>query len=142
MLFTLFRIRFQSLRISIGYFMGNFSTIHFKFHQPPFSHPSTTPQPPFKHPQKLHNLSTASQPPINHPTTTLKDATRENSEQAFEKFTKTANESSKYCTLRGQMDFVAQEADAVSIDEVEPASNIVKRFCTGRFALIVQLIIR
>lgn len=71
---------------------------------------------------------------INDPMTiaNLQDATRENSVDAFEKFTKTADESSKYCTLRGQMDFVVDDGVVpVSIEEVEPAANIVKRFCTG-----------
>ena len=34
------------------------------------------------------------------------------------------------CTLRGQLE-VVESAEPVDIDEVEPASEIVKRFCTG-----------
>ena len=34
------------------------------------------------------------------------------------------------CTLRGLLDF-EETGKSISIDEVEPASEIVKRFCTG-----------
>ena len=34
------------------------------------------------------------------------------------------------CTLRGQLE-VVEAAQPVDISEVEPASEIVKRFCTG-----------
>jgi len=39
------------------------------------------------------------------------------------------NQSRKLCTLRGLFDFTGNEA--IEIEEVEPASEIVKRFCTG-----------
>ncbi len=39
-------------------------------------------------------------------------------------------ESLRYCTLRGQLELIPSEAP-VSIDDVEPASEIVKRFVTG-----------
>lgn len=39
-------------------------------------------------------------------------------------------ESVKYSTLRGQLDFVTHDKP-VDISEVEPASEIVKRFATG-----------
>lgn len=39
-------------------------------------------------------------------------------------------ESLRYCTLRGQLELIPSVAP-VSIDDVEPASEIVKRFVTG-----------
>jgi len=39
------------------------------------------------------------------------------------------NQSKKLCTLRGLFEFIPSQS--VSIDEVEPAGEIVKRFCTG-----------
>lgn len=60
----------------------------------------------------------------------LQDATRENSKHAFAKFVESATESSRHCTLRGQLDFIFDKT-GVDLAEVEPAVNIVKRFCTG-----------
>lgn len=60
----------------------------------------------------------------------VQDATRDNSHTAYEKFVESAWESTRQCTLRGQFEFVNAETP-VNIDEVEPAKNIVKRFCTG-----------
>ena len=47
-------------------------------------------------------------------------------------FADLANESStRNCALRGLLRFQDGSAQAVPVDEVEPASEIVKRFCTG-----------
>jgi len=54
-----------------------------------------------------------------------------NSVDAFRKFVDSAQESTRHCTLRGQLDFVTDEAGAVDIAQVEGAASIVKRFCTG-----------
>jgi glutamate synthase (NADPH/NADH) large chain len=61
----------------------------------------------------------------------LQIATRTNSEDAYWKFANHANtQSTRKATLRGLMEF--READVpCDISEVEPASEIVKRFCTG-----------
>ena len=49
--------------------------------------------------------------------------------ETFKEFTKHFDEqSSRYSTLRGLFDF---EQDPISIEEVEPAKEIVKRFVTG-----------
>ena len=40
----------------------------------------------------------------------------------------------KACTLRGQMEFTFAEKP-LDLAEVEPASSIVKRFCTGKYQL-------
>lgn len=39
-------------------------------------------------------------------------------------------ESVRACTLRGQLELIKLD-QPISIDEVEPASEIVKRFVTG-----------
>ncbi|MGD8501111.1 MAG: glutamate synthase large subunit, partial [Phycisphaerales bacterium] len=39
------------------------------------------------------------------------------------------NQSRKLCTLRGLFEFV--DGEAIAVEEVEPAGEIVKRFCTG-----------
>uniref|UniRef100_A0A2C9JI59 glutamate synthase (NADH) n=1 Tax=Biomphalaria glabrata TaxID=6526 RepID=A0A2C9JI59_BIOGL len=69
---------------------------------------------------------------MNDPTTiaNLQDATRSNSKEAYEKFVESAWESTKKCTLRGQLAFVSVNKP-LDISEVEDAKNIVKRFCTG-----------
>jgi glutamate synthase (NADPH/NADH) large chain len=61
----------------------------------------------------------------------LQIASRTNSEDAYWKFANHANtESTRRATLRGLMEF-KKVSDPCDISEVEPASEIVKRFCTG-----------
>ena len=61
----------------------------------------------------------------------LQHAVRANSWQTYREFTKQINEQSeRLLTLRGLFDFSPAE-QTVPIDEVEPASEIVKRFATG-----------
>ena len=59
----------------------------------------------------------------------LQHATRSNSAASFREFSRLADAESAESTLRGLFDFV--EGDAVPLHEVEPASDIVKRFVTG-----------
>ncbi|CAA7030919.1 unnamed protein product [Microthlaspi erraticum] len=60
----------------------------------------------------------------------LQEAARTNSVAAYREYSKRINELNKQSNLRGLMKF--KEADVkVPLDEVEPASEIVKRFCTG-----------
>jgi glutamate synthase domain-containing protein 2/glutamate synthase domain-containing protein 1/glutamate synthase domain-containing protein 3 len=68
-----------------------------------------------------------------NPTTVprLQYAVRNNDRQAYEEFAKAVNEQAeKLCTLRGLFEFEHRHA-GIPIEEVEPASEIVKRFCTG-----------
>ena len=61
----------------------------------------------------------------------LQVATRTNSEDAYWKFANHANsESTRRATFRGLMDF-KDVSEPCDISEVEAASEIVKRFCTG-----------
>ena len=46
----------------------------------------------------------------------------------------------KACTLRGQMEFTFAEKP-LDLSEVEPASSIVKRFCTGKYQLYLYWIV-
>ncbi|MGA2323549.1 MAG: glutamate synthase large subunit [Sedimentisphaerales bacterium] len=62
--------------------------------------------------------------------TNLQLAVRRNDLKAYEKFAEAVNEQSeKLCTLRGLFEF--EPGQPVPIEEVEPAGEIVKRFCTG-----------
>lgn len=62
----------------------------------------------------------------------LQLASRNNSKEAYETFAKFVNEdATRRCTLRGLLEFRTDETESISIDEVEPASDIVKRFATG-----------
>ena len=61
----------------------------------------------------------------------LQHATKMNDFNTFKKYSKLVNEQGeKACTLRSQFQFKKQRA-SVSIDEVEPAENIYRRFATG-----------
>ncbi|HEX41184.1 MAG TPA: glutamate synthase large subunit [Phycisphaerales bacterium] len=67
-----------------------------------------------------------------NPTTVslLQHAVTKNDAGLYEQYARAANDQSKaLCSLRGLFEFVPGEP--VHLDEVEPASEIVKRFCTG-----------
>jgi glutamate synthase (NADPH/NADH) len=60
----------------------------------------------------------------------LQDAARTNSPKAYADYSRMINDLNKKTTIRGLLKF-KESATPISIDEVEPASEIVKRFCTG-----------
>ncbi|MEN9951239.1 MAG: glutamate synthase large subunit [Bacteroidota bacterium] len=61
----------------------------------------------------------------------LQHATRSGDYNIFKKYSKLVNDQGeKACTLRSMFDFMPLKA-AISIDEVEPAESIYKRFATG-----------
>ena len=61
---------------------------------------------------------------------TLQHAARTDNYSTFKEFSKLANdETRRRSTLRGLLDFVNR--DPISIDEVEPAKSITRRFTTG-----------
>ena len=61
----------------------------------------------------------------------LQYSTSMNDYATFKKYSKAVNDQSeKACTLRSLLDFKANRP-SISIDEVEPAENIYKRFATG-----------
>ncbi|HEV7979013.1 glutamate synthase large subunit [Amycolatopsis sp.] len=74
------------------------------------------------------------EPHLFNPTTVFKlqHSTRSGKYEVFKEYTKAVNDQSeKLLTLRGLFDFKTDESRAVPIDEVEPVSEIVKRFATG-----------
>ncbi|MEM9367149.1 MAG: glutamate synthase large subunit [Planctomycetota bacterium] len=66
----------------------------------------------------------------------LQVAARTNDEDAYWSFADAINADNRNrCTLRGLLGFKEGERSAVPIEEVEPAKEIVKRFCTGAMSL-------
>lgn len=69
---------------------------------------------------------------INEPASiaSLQDAAVNKNLNAFEAFKASTLDSVRKCTLRGQLEFVS-DREKIDLCEVEPASEIVKRFVTG-----------
>ena len=62
----------------------------------------------------------------------LQIAARNNNNEAYEAFSKFANEeSTRRCAFRGLLKFRSNKRSCIPIEEVEPAAEIVKRFATG-----------
>ncbi|OAY82759.1 Glutamate synthase 1 (NADH), chloroplastic [Ananas comosus] len=60
----------------------------------------------------------------------LQEAARVNSVAAYKEYSKRIQELNKTCNLRGMLKF-KDVAEKIPLEEVEPAKEIVKRFCTG-----------
>src|SRR5947208_6064594 len=66
----------------------------------------------------------------------VQHAVRHGGEQAYERFTaRVTEESTRKAALRGLLKLRTSETNAISLDEVEPAKEIVKRFATGAMSL-------
>ncbi len=66
----------------------------------------------------------------------LQHSTRANNWNTYKEYAQLINDQSRrHMTLRGLFEFKIDPARAISIDEVEPASEIVKRFATGAMSL-------
>ncbi len=66
----------------------------------------------------------------------LQHATRSNNANTYKEYAALINEQTgKLKTLRGLFDFKFEGRTPISIDEVEPAKDIVKRFATGAMSL-------
>lgn len=62
----------------------------------------------------------------------LQEAARENSVLAYKEYAKIIQDLNRKCNLRGLLKFKElPESVRIPLEEVEPASEIVKRFCTG-----------
>lgn len=61
----------------------------------------------------------------------LQDAVRRSNQTSYDKYSQDSFDQIKECTLRGLLDFDVSLCSPISIDEVEPWTTIVKRFCTG-----------
>ncbi|KAF9967102.1 glutamate synthase [NADH], partial [Actinomortierella ambigua] len=72
-------------------------------------------------------------PHVNDPSgvASLQDAVRRKNDQSYAEYSKNALEMIKQCTLRGMLEFDLNKAQPVPLDEVEPWTEICKRFCTG-----------
>jgi glutamate synthase (NADPH) large chain len=66
----------------------------------------------------------------------LQHSTRAGNFSTYKEYAQIINDQSKrHLTLRGLFEFRIEPAKAIPIDEVEPASEIVKRFATGAMSL-------
>jgi glutamate synthase (NADPH/NADH) large chain/glutamate synthase (ferredoxin) len=66
----------------------------------------------------------------------LQHSTRANNWNTYKEYAQIVNDQSKrHMTLRGLFEFKIDPSKAISIDEVEPAKEIVKRFATGAMSL-------
>ncbi len=74
---------------------------------------------------------------LNTPTgmVNLQLAARTNSRDAYKEFAKATNDQNKKVTLRGQLKFKIDPSRSIPIDEVEPVSELMKRFATGAMSL-------
>ncbi len=70
---------------------------------------------------------------INDPASValLQESTKDRNKNAYKKFADAAVAAARDCTIRGQLDINYPSEGAISVDEVEPAVQIVKRFATG-----------
>ena len=73
------------------------------------------------------------EPHVNDPTAiaNIQDAVRTKNDKSYEAYSLREYEQIKNCTLRGMLDFDFEERPSVPIDQVEPWTEIVRRFCTG-----------
>ncbi|MEO2176922.1 MAG: glutamate synthase large subunit, partial [bacterium] len=63
----------------------------------------------------------------------LQNATKNNNQDAYDAFARHTNEeTTRRCTFRGLLGFIEDvNGGSIPVEDVEPASEIVKRFCTG-----------
>ncbi|KAG8626049.1 hypothetical protein KVT40_006450 [Elsinoe batatas] len=73
------------------------------------------------------------EPHINDPTSiaNIQDAVRTKNDKSYEAYSRSEYEQIKNCTLRGMLDFDFEQRNPVPIDQVEPWTEIVRRFVTG-----------
>ena len=66
----------------------------------------------------------------------LQHSTRANNWNTYKEYAQLINDQSRrHMTLRGLFEFKLEPSRAISLDEVEPAKEIVKRFATGAMSL-------
>lgn len=61
----------------------------------------------------------------------LQDAAREKNQGAWDAYSKASHNSVKATALRGMLEFSFEKARPIPVDQVEPWTEIVQRFCTG-----------
>ncbi|PWN54002.1 putative glutamate synthase [Violaceomyces palustris] len=70
---------------------------------------------------------------INDPASiaNLQEAARERNQSAWDAYSKAAHNAIKATSLRGLLDFDYTKSRPIPVDQVEPWTEIVQRFCTG-----------
>ena len=58
-------------------------------------------------------------------------AAKYNDVQVYKEYSNSAHQSTRECTLRGQLEF-NYAPEPLDLDQVESAASIVRRFCTGK----------
>ena len=73
------------------------------------------------------------EPHVNDPVAiaNIQDAVRTKNDKSYEAYSMSEYEQIKNCTLRGMLDFDFDQRPPVPIDQVEPWTEIVRRFATG-----------
>ena len=73
------------------------------------------------------------EPHVNDPVAiaNIQDAVRTKNDKSYEAYSLAEYEQIKSCTLRGMLDFDFEQRPPVPIDQVEPWTEIVRRFVTG-----------
>ena len=73
------------------------------------------------------------EPHVNDPVAiaNIQDAVRTKNDKSYEAYSVSEYEAIKNCTLRGMLDFDFEQRPEVPIDQVEPWTEIVRRFVTG-----------
>lgn len=73
------------------------------------------------------------EPHINDPVSiaNIQDAVRTKNDKSYEAYSLSEYEQIKNCTLRGMLDFDFDQRTPIPIDQVEPWTEIVRRFVTG-----------
>ncbi|GBG27802.1 Ferredoxin-dependent glutamate synthase [Hondaea fermentalgiana] len=82
----------------------------------------------YRHNGEAHHNSPAAMAEMQY-------AVREYDQAAWERYRSHTMEANRKVSLRGLLDFNIDPARSISIDEVEPASEILKRFATGAMSL-------
>jgi len=65
----------------------------------------------------------------------MQEAAKNNSMEGYKLFAHWQNKITEESEIRGQLDFCFDEAEPIPLEQVEPAKEIVKRFCTGAASL-------
>lgn len=61
----------------------------------------------------------------------LQDAVRDKNQQRYDDYARISQNQIELCTLRGLLKLNLENVKPISLDNVEPWTEIVKRFCTG-----------
>jgi len=120
-------------RISGAGFDALYTDIETMYNQ---AYPRTAKEPMIPNPGQFH-FRHGGEDHLNSPAvmTALQVSARNNSREAFKEFSKLIDIQNSKSTIRGLLKFKTSPEQAVPIEEVEPAAEIVKRFATGAMSL-------